>query len=151
MLQFPLPEDGDAFAISNYLLDVTEAAYLADDFDSFAHCFHVPNTVGSFEGDYVVETRAALEANFNAMRATFEAKGVVALRRKTVSAKHLDPNTVQATFTSQLVIRGHVLGDEAAAMSLIRKIDGRWQVVESRYAQQDPDITRSLHRSQSQR
>ncbi|MEM6938774.1 MAG: hypothetical protein AAF509_01450 [Pseudomonadota bacterium] len=125
-------------------MDVTEKAYLDRDFENFALWFHLPQTVGTFEGDKCIETQEQLRSVFRSMCTHFESLGVVALRRRVIEAKFLDPDVVQATFVSQHLMRGHVLGDETVAHGLLKYVQGRWQIAESRYASENQDFRKAL-------
>ena len=138
------PDESSAVSISDFLLDVTGAAYMARDFDAFSVWFHLPQIVGTFEGDRNLETRDDLRMIFDAMCAQFDAMGVLELHRETLEAQFLDPDTVQSTYRAQQVMRGHVYGPETIAHGLLGRRDGQWRILESRYATSDAAIARAL-------
>lgn len=146
MSKSTLPENDDPVAILDHLLDRTEAAYLAQDFDAFATCFAIPHVVGTFEGDVTVDSLDALRIIFTAMCNELTAMGVIALHRRPLEARLVDADTVQATFSSQHVMRGHQLSEELVAHCILRREaqDGAWVITEARYAVRDGRIVRAL-------
>ena len=141
------PELETAEAIADYLLETTGAAYMARDFDKFLLCFNLPQPVGTFSGDRVIETADEVREVFDAICAQFDARGVLDLRRKTLHARFLDPDTVETTFISQMVMRGYQLSDETTGHSLLGRVDGRWKILDGRYATTDTAIARALSRT----
>ncbi|MEJ6391197.1 hypothetical protein V8J83_16900 [Gymnodinialimonas sp. 2307UL20-7] len=51
---------------------------------------------------------------------------------------------MQATFVSQHVLRGHVLGKETFAHGTLRRVDGLWRIEESHYATDSVELTLTL-------
>lgn len=139
-----IPPEGDPFALSQYLLDVTADAYRNRCFKAFSKWFHTPMTLGTFEGDRILKSEQDHQAVFDAMCAYFDRKQVIEMHRDTVAARFLDQDTVQYTFVSQYVLPGHVLGAKTVAYGVLRRIDGQWGVSESRYASQEDAIMRAL-------
>lgn len=140
-----LTDDDGAMEVSDFVLDATGAAYMARDFEAWAKWFHLPQTAGTFNGDRVIETRDELKDIFDAMCQHFDAMGVVELRRKTLEARFLDEDTLQATFSSRRVLRGHVFSDEMIAHGFLNRINGEWRITEYRYATDDSDFMRAIH------
>ena len=98
-----------------------------------------------------METRADVIANYTAMQAQFKAMGVIALRRRTLEASLRDPHTVEATFVTQYVLRGHLLSDETVGNSLIVQDGGRWKIGKTRYASRNPGINQALNAAKQRR
>ncbi len=138
------PPETDPVVVADMMLRVTEAAYFSGDFETFATWFHLPQTVGTFDGDRRLETEADLRAVFDAMLAHFKAVGVIALRRKVLAARFIAPTVVEATFAAQYILRGHVLSEETVGHGHLRYVEGQWKIAESHYASPDPEITRAL-------
>lgn len=143
--RIPEPPSDDPVAISDYMLRVTQEAYLSRNFDAFSKWFVLPQTVGTFEGDRTLRDLSDLRAVFDAMCAQFDVLGVLEMNRRTIEARFLDPSTVQATFVSQFLMRGNRLGDETVAHGILSKVNGYWQIKQSRYASPDTRFTKALH------
>jgi hypothetical protein len=133
-----------ARAISDELLEKTRAAYMERDFEAFSLFFELPQTVGTFHGERMLEALDDLAEVFWAMCDHFDALGVVDLYRRTLEAQFVDPLTIQATFVSHPVIRGEVLGAETVASGYLRCINGSWMVAGTSYASADGGVTRAL-------
>ena len=91
MTKLVSPPDDDPVAIAQYLLDATEATYVARDFEAFALHLRIPHTIGTFEGDYEVTSSDMLRANFDAMSAVYDAKGMIALKRRVSERVTFEP------------------------------------------------------------
>ncbi len=138
-------ETQDPVSIAQYVLDVTDAAYTARDFDAFARCFDLPHIVGTFNGDRLLRTRDELARVFDAMCTHFDANHVIAMHRRVIEAQFIDDTTVQATFVSKHITKCHMIGEETVAHGILRLIEGNWKVSESRYASPDQSIANALH------
>ncbi|MEO1705951.1 MAG: hypothetical protein AAFR50_11535 [Pseudomonadota bacterium] len=131
----PEPAMGEsATDISNAMLEETRAAYIACDFERFANCFLFPQLVGTFSGDRVVADKSGLRDVFDAMCAHHKHAGVMDLYRLTINASFDGPDAIRTTFLTRDVLQGHVFGDEVVGHGVLSRVDGRWKILESRYA-----------------
>ena len=133
-----------AFEVSEWLLQVTRDAYLERNFDKFARRNLLPQTLGNFDGDKVIHTRAELERIFSAMLEHFQIHGITDLKRHTIAANFLSPTEIEATFVSQHVSRGYMLSEEIAVHGKAKLVDGLWKIAEGRYATNIEQVSRAL-------
>lgn len=133
-----------AIEICDRMLEVTRAAYLAQDFEAFAQHFQLPHDIGTFEHESQIKDRTELRATFNRMCAQMTALGVIDLYRKTINAQFRDAHTIQATFLSRHVLKGAVFGDEVISHGIMRHVGDRWLITESRYATMSSTISHAL-------
>ncbi len=147
MTQIALPPDppfADAAAVSEFLLEETRAAYQNRDFEALACRFSLPQSMGTFDGERMISTRAELKAIFDAMCDYFESLGVLDLQRKTIAARFINPDRIQATFVSQHVLPGYLLSDEVIAHRVLIRVDGRWLIADGHYATDMPGVRRAM-------
>lgn len=139
------PDFANATEVADLAHEVTRQSYLARDFEAFARRFHLPHTVGTFEGTRTIRTREDLREMFDSVVATLEANNVVDLHRLTISARFIDADTVQTTFSSRHMLRGDRLGEQLIGHGLLRRIDGVWRVSDHEYAAEgDAYLARAL-------
>lgn len=138
------PEFESAVAVSDHLLAVTGQAYLSRNVDMFLQRFLLPQTVGTFKGEQVVETPDDFRALFKDMCAHFDTIGLIELNRKTISAKFLEPHIVQATFSTQYITRGYTVSEESFGHGHLRLDRGLWKIANNNYATTSDAITNVL-------
>ncbi|MEO0486456.1 MAG: hypothetical protein AAF092_11150 [Pseudomonadota bacterium] len=126
--------DRAARAVANHVLEETRVAYLTGDYARFKACCHLPQLIGSFDGDRVISEDAELRAIFDRMTAFFGTEEVVDLHRTLIVAEFRGPDAVEATFVSKYLFKSGQLGEETYAHGVLRRIDGTWKIAESRYA-----------------
>ncbi len=123
-----------ALEVSNYLLEKTGAAMEAADFEAFIPLFKLPQEMETFDGRRMISDPEEIRAIFHAVRAHYDKIGVTEIVRNCVKAEFMAHDTVAATHETHL-LRGHQLIQEPyPCFSVLRLIDGYWQVAYSQYA-----------------
>lgn len=131
--------------VSNYLLDVTGRAMMANDFAMFATCFHLPHELETFDGTHVMTSEAELRATFDAVHEHFKSLGVTQLVRNCISAEFVAPDKVHATHQTFLMAGDRLRQEPFPSFSILRNFAGHWKVTHSQYAISDaPAHNRAL-------
>lgn len=134
----------DAVEISQYALEITRHAYWTRDKALFTSRFMLPQTIGSFQGDVLLETQADLEALFDRTCSYFDSNGIIDLDRRVIAATFIAEDLVQSTFVSRHVLKGPVFAPEIVAHGTLRLSEGRWKIDESRYATDSIPLSQAL-------
>jgi len=124
--------------ISELLLEVTGRGLLAGDFDGFSTAFHLPHTVDSPAGTYVLRAREDLRSVFQSVRKIFVAQGVTDLVRVCESAVFQSPTRVGATHVTHFMAKDRRVNNPFPTYSVLERHDGQWKIATSQYAM-DPD------------
>jgi hypothetical protein len=130
-------------AVSQYLLDETGQAYVENDFDRFAACFLLPQHVATYDGTHELRTVEDLRVMFDRMLGFLEQKGATHLDRRCVLAEFQGPDVVRAIHETRFMAGDKVIETAFPAFSILKRIDGNWQVSFSQYAV-DQDHARAL-------
>ncbi len=138
------PPCSSATEICQFALQVTRQAYADRDAQTFVDRFVVPHSIGTFEGERRVESAADIEAMFHGMCIYFRDNGIVDLRRRVIAADFRRDDLIEATFVSQHVSRGDLVGQEVVVHTFLKRIDGRWRFGDSRYATELGAVSRTL-------
>lgn len=136
-----------AFEVSEYLLGVTGQAMLANDAETFADRFIVPQVIGTFDGDRVMETRDDVIQTFRGVVRNLRQIGADRLVRYTVAAMFDgdDTDCVIATFESHAMRGQESRRNPVMCHGKLRRVNGLWMVAESRYAVSSaPELDRVL-------
>lgn len=126
--------DPEAVKISDALLEITGEAILARDFSRFAPAFALPHPITTFDTKRTVETRAELEAIFDANCAYFDELQVTDIARKCLSADFDGPDCVKAMHITHLMSGNNRVKDPYPGFSVLTRTDGVWRVSKSDYA-----------------
>lgn len=123
--------------VSEHLLHITAKALMTQDFEMFAACFHLPQTMNTMGRRIVAETRFDLRRSFESNCRHLESIGVTELRRECVAAVFHGENRVEATHLSSLIADGKDLVPPYPVFSVLERIDGNWIIMSSEYALDD--------------
>jgi len=133
-------ETEDPFEIVRTLLEATEKSYWERDFETFAKCFRMPHTIGSLEGDTLVETREELRSIFDTMGAHYSALGALALKREAQEAVFVDKDNLRVMFTTQQVLPNQVLTNKISFYSEVERVGNDWQITLTRAVSSDETL-----------
>ena len=123
-----------ARAIAEKLLMVTGDALSRGDFEAFADCFLLPQTVHSFTESRVLRTREDMRDVFDKVRANMVADGVERIERYVDEAAFSGPDTIKSTHISQLFLKDGTSQDPYPSMSQIKRVEGEWYIADGQYA-----------------
>ena len=108
-------------------------------------CFHLPQTVDTFEGPLHVETQETMQALFDGVCAFRRKRGVTALVRRIVSANFENETTIHSTHETRTLAGTLQLQDAYLCFSVITQIDGTWKIASCHYAVGDtPEFNKIL-------
>ena len=125
--------------VTEDLLARSQTAFLTDDFSEFADCMGLPYRIETFDGHRLLDTRDQLQDLFLAVRAHHRKTGVTDMDRHVVEAEFQDPATIATTFETRL-LNGNVLTQKPyPVFSIIKLINGKWQVTNMSFAIDDND------------
>ncbi len=123
--------------VSEHLLRITAKALMQRDFELFATCFFLPQTMNTMGRRIVAETRFDLRRAFESNCDHLESIGVTELRRECVAAIFHGENRVEATHLSTLIANGEEVVPPYPVFSVLEKVDGSWVIMSSEYALDD--------------
>lgn len=130
-----LETENDAEELADELLYKTGRGLVEGNYDLFRPCFALPYLIETVCGRQLLETEAAFRATFDSVRRHHKESGVTDIARIIVSADFLDDVTIGSTHaTSLLQADGTVFRKPYPTYSVIRRIEGNWQIVSSIYA-----------------
>lgn len=133
------PEFDTAEDIAEYFLDRTGTALMTGDFDLFASCFLLPQKMETFQGRRDIETLSDLREVFDGVTLHFKRKNATQLERHCIEARFRDPDTVVSTHMSRLVSGSSLVQKPYPVMSVLKRVDGIWQISDSMYAIEDEE------------
>lgn len=139
-----LTNPSDPYEISDYLLERTREAYLQGDFNLFASYFFLPLVVGTFEGEREIRTGKELNELFDSMGTVIRNLGMIDMKRKTIEARFLDADTINATFITELVLAGYKVSDEVVGNVVLIRVNDEWKVRQGRYATNLDAVSRTI-------
>lgn len=131
------PEFQTAREVSEHLLKVTADALLAQDFDSFANVFGLPQRMTTDGSEITLKTRSELGQTFHQTCAHFQSTGVTELRRICEAAEFNGPDRVEATHISHVIANGENIMPPYPVYSVLERINGQWKITASDYALSD--------------
>ncbi|MCH2165827.1 MAG: hypothetical protein MK098_14435 [Marinovum sp.] len=138
------PDFASAEDVSEYVLEITRTAYLERDAELFCSRFQLPQLVGTFKGNRVLETPNQLKSVFWDMCNIFTNQGVLDFKRKTLAASFKNPNYIQRTFVTQYILPGFALSDEIFGHGYLVRENNVWLIAESTYATKIESVARVL-------
>lgn len=127
-------EHMSAREISEMLLEETRAALMADHFEAFAECIHLPHFIASSDDKRVLETLQDLRDIFKKVIQDYVSKRITELVRFCDVAEYRSPTRIEATHTTHLMSGNQRIGDPFPVFSVLEFIDGRWKISSSQYA-----------------
>ncbi len=131
--------------VSEYLLDRTGRALMTGDAALYSSCMALPQHVETFDGRVYCETAAHLERIFFAVVDHMHKTGVTDLVRHCVSSRFIDPDTVEATHESRVLVGNNMIQPAFPVFSILKRIEGVWKVSYCMYAiTEAPDHSRAL-------
>jgi hypothetical protein len=137
-----------AVEISEELLEITGAAMLASDFDTFVQYFILPHYVETFEGHVLIATKEEFKLIFDAVRMHYRLKGVTEIVRRCVSAEFKDDKTILATHETRLLNGAQLAQKPFPAFSILHLDGARWKIKSCVYAIEDaPEHNKALMKS----
>lgn len=116
------------------LLEITGAALLENDFDSFSNCFHVPHFIATAEHKTVLRTRQELRDIFDKAVAGYSHQQITNLVRFCEVAEYRSDTRIEAMHITHLMSGNQRVADPFPSFSVLEFIDGRWQLTSSQYA-----------------
>ena len=136
--------------VSEHLLRITAKALMTRDFDMFAACFHLPQTMNTMGRRVVAETRFDLRRVFESNCDHHEALGVTELRRECVAAIFHGENRVEATHLSTVLADGKEVMPPYPVFSVLEKSDTGWLIMSSEYALDDDSaVAKAIHAAET--
>lgn len=126
------------------MLEVTRAAYMARDLESFARHIQLPNLIETSNGESTMIDAEALKQIFQEMCAAFDALGVVDLHRRSTEARYVDEKTIEASVVTRHVLADAKFGAEIIGSGVLRFNGERWLVAEHHYSTPSAPILRAL-------
>ncbi len=132
--------------VSEHLLRITARALMSRDFELFATCFHLPQTMNTMGRRVVAETRFDLRRAFESNCDHFAELGVTDIRRECVAAVFHGENRVEATHISYICGDGRELVPPYPVFSVLEKINDNWVIMSSEYALDDQSgFAKAIH------
>ncbi|WP_439122668.1 hypothetical protein [Marivita sp.] len=123
-----------AYEIGYALLDMTKAAYFANDFTLFARAFMLPHEHVTLQGFAVLETEEDLRMLFDRMQAEFQRLEVDNIARQLISAEFVTPHNILATAVTQLFSNGVLANQPFAVQSTLLRCGQHWRIATANYA-----------------
>lgn len=123
--------------VSEHLLRLTGDALMSRNFEAFARCFHLPQTMNTMGRRIVAETRCDLRRAFESNCDHLAGLGVTELRRECVAAIFHGENRVEATHMACLLKDGQELVPAYPVFSVLEKRADHWVIMSSEYALDD--------------
>lgn len=127
----------DARMIARAMLDKTGEATMSQDFETYAECFKIPQTMETYAGKITIATLADLRDVFNAVVRQFDAMDVTHFERVILAAEFKGPDMVVVAHETRLMRGNYLLREPYPAYGTCEKIDGRWMITDSMYAIND--------------
>ena len=135
----------DPRQVSQYMLDRTGHAIIADDLPLYLSCFVLPHRVQTFEGQRTVADTQALTEIYHDVRRTFSRLRVTALERRCTQAVFLAPDRVKSHYESRVLSGTQIVLRPFPALTELLHVDGDWRVGDCQYAIADaPQLVRAL-------
>lgn len=124
----------DAMTVASALLETTGDALNSGDFDAFAACFKLPQTLSTMDGVRHLQTRDDMYRTFREVRAHYAALGLDRLDRW-VEAALFDGSGVirSAHVTHMLSATGQLLKPPFVSLSRLELHDGLWLISGNHY------------------
>ena len=136
-----------ASAIAEDLLQTSGAALISGDFQTFLMFFQLPAAFETEAGRRDMETEAEMRDAFDAVHMYFMRNGISDYVRRCIVAEYRGPNEIITSHESRLMNGTTLLADSFPAISTLRRVDGVWKVVETRYTVIDqPWLQQALHK-----
>ncbi len=123
--------------IAQTMLAVTGNATMSKDFDTYARCFHLPQTMETYSGRVDINTVKDLREIFDSVCKQFDAMGVTDFVRRCLEAQFRDPATIVVAHETRLMRDNYLLREPYPSYGTLKYIDDRWQITDSMYAIKD--------------
>ncbi|MEM6305832.1 MAG: hypothetical protein AAF744_14025 [Pseudomonadota bacterium] len=134
-----------ASEVGDFMLEVTSRALMGGDDATFLDRFALPLTIGTYEGEQVIESRGALLKVLRGVQDFLRRNNIDLIDRRTVDAEFLSPDKVLATHESRYLCKGQQIGEVKLCCGTIERFDGFWMITSNDYAVSDaPSLNRAL-------
>ncbi|MGP6089528.1 hypothetical protein [Antarctobacter jejuensis] len=139
--------EAKAFAVASGLLEATGATLRSGDFDAFARCFHLPNTLATIGGIRRLSNQQEMKQAFDEIRAHYDALDLGLLDRWIAAALFDGPDLIRSCHVTRFIDRGGaVTRPTVAALGRLERRDGGdWRISGTQYSvHQDSDYGKAL-------
>lgn len=137
--------NSSAHKLAEEYLNTTGSCFQTGDFDTFANHFHLPQEVETQKGQRQINTRDELKEVFQSVRDLFSETGITELVRVCLAAEYINEDTIVTTHESRMLAGTTLKKSPYPVISILRRIDGKWQFVHSNYAVAgDPELNTVL-------
>jgi hypothetical protein len=126
---------GSAFEVASSLLEITGKAIETGDFDTFAACFKLPQSLGTMDGIRKLTTRDDIRQVFDGVRRRYREMGPYRLDRWIAAALYDGPDEIRSSHvTHVLSTEGRLLMDPFVSMTRLERQAGQWQIADNLYS-----------------
>lgn len=131
--------------IADALLERSGIAMVADDFQGFLDCMHLPHSVQAFEGTQYAETSDDVQKIFSKVRNFWVENDITMMARHCVEASFLTPDLIHATHISRLLSHDQIVMRPYPGFTELVRENGTWRIGNSSYAVADsPELSKVL-------
>ncbi|WP_417210115.1 hypothetical protein [Antarctobacter sp.] len=132
--------------VASSLLDATGRALMSGDFDAFAGCFRLPQSIGTIDGVRLLNTKADLERAFDRVRAHYADIGLAKLDRWIELALFDGPTVIRSCHMTHIrSADGQLLKDPVVTLSQLVCENDQWRIAGMLYSvPSDSDHGRAL-------
>ena len=116
-----------AEAILQQFLDELGDALLADDWQTYRPCAHLPCQIIGPDGNSVLATEAELREGFEKFRDTLRFYRVTDYVRLVETVEMPEADVIAGSYVSHLISTGHRLLQPFRSQITLRHIEGRWR------------------------
>lgn len=132
--------DEVAKQIYQSLLDDIGDAINARDKDGYISHILLPHRMHTYQKTIDIEHPDEMGLYFERLVKHIDDLGVVELIRHCTLASFSDPDTISGCHESKLINKAVVIVEDYFGLSTLKKIDGKWKVAASQYAEVEPSI-----------
>lgn len=116
------------------ILEKTGKALLSGDFETFAQCFALPHTIDTPDRKTTLKTLGALRLMLFKVVEDYRDRNTTDIIRFCEVAEFKNLTTIEATHISHVMAGDHRVMEPYPGFSVIKYIDGRWQLTSTQYA-----------------
>ena len=123
--------------IARGLLHNSAGPLISGDFESFAACFHLPQSFSTPAGIRILRTRAELREFFDDLVEYYKLQGTKLINRKLLQADFLSEGSAVCLHENRLIGSRGVLLPPVRTFSVMRKCDQHWAVSHCEHSSSD--------------
>lgn len=116
------------------VLDISSAAILAGDFDTYLAAIHLPYLLHFLDGDIVIDAASDLRPSFHTLSEGMARRGVSHYERVARDAHFQGSERIVGRHSTHMIAEGsRVQAPHAAEAALVRVDGGSWRFTEATY------------------